>query len=116
VADRDITACQTRGLIADWRLNIAYNAGLQVATAAAGYEAARVGHHYRVIQSLVLTLLLDAGTIAEFDDYRKMRNTSDYERAGLISDTDADGMLTLALRLRKEVELWIRANHPTLIC
>ena len=34
VADRDIAACQTKGLIADWRLNIAYNAALQLATAA----------------------------------------------------------------------------------
>ena len=118
VADRDITACQTAGLIAEWRLNIAYNAALQLATAAlaaAGYEAARVGHHYRVIQSLALTLQLDAGAIAEFDDYRKMRNTSDYERAGLVSDTDADGLLRFAIRLRVEVEAWIRANHPTLL-
>lgn len=118
VADRDIAACQTAGLIADWRLNIAYNAGLQLATAAlaaAGYQAVRAGHHYRVIQSLALTLKLNAGTIAEFDDYRKMRNTSDYQRAGLISDTDADGMLKLAVRLRKEVEAWIRKHHPTLV-
>lgn len=118
VADRDIAACQTAGLIADWRLNIAYNAALQLATAAlaaAGYEAARVGHHYRVIQSLALTLRLDAGVVAEFDDYRKMRNTSDYERAGLISDTEADGMLRLAVQLRAEVEAWVRANHPTLV-
>ena len=43
VADRDIAACQTAGLIADWRLNIAYNAALQLATAAlaaAGYQPA----------------------------------------------------------------------------
>jgi hypothetical protein len=118
VADRDIAACQTAGLIADWRLNIAYNAALQLATAAlaaAGYQAARAGHHYRVIQSLALTLQLHAGAVAEFDDYRKMRNTSDYERAGLISDTEADGMLKLAQRLRTEVHTWTRANHPTLV-
>jgi len=117
VADRDLAACQTVGLIADWRLNIAYNAGLQLATAAlaaAGYQAERVGQHYRVIQSLALTLHLDAGTLAEFDDYRKLRNTSDYERAGFISDTEADGMFKLALRLRTQVETWIHANYPAL--
>lgn len=117
MVDRDIAACQTRGLIADWRLNIAYNAGLQLATAAlvaAGFEAARAGHHYRVIQSLALTLKPPASTVAEFDDYRKLRNMSDYERAGLVSDTEADGMLKLALRLRGDVEFWIRQNFPHL--
>jgi hypothetical protein len=118
VADRDIAACQTTGLIADWRLNIAYNAALQLATAAlaaAGYEATHLAHHYRTIQSLALTLKLEDGTVAEFDDYRKMRNTSDYERAGLISDTDAEGMLKLELRLRKEVGAWIQAKHSVLL-
>lgn len=118
VADRDLAACQTAGLVADWRLNIAYNAALQLATAAlaaAGYEAGRVGHHYRTIQSLALTLQLDAGTVAEFDDFRKLRNTSDYERAGAISDAEADDMLALARRLRTAVETWIRTNHPSLV-
>ena len=53
-------------------------------------------------QSLALTLQIDAGTIAVFDDCRKLRNASDYERAGGISDTEADAMLNLALRLAKK--------------
>lgn len=43
----------------DWKLNIAYNAALQAATAAlaaSGYRAAREQHHYRTIQSLAHTL------------------------------------------------------------
>ena len=53
VADRDLTDCQVSGLSSEWRLNIAYNAALQSATAAlaaSGYRAAREAHHYRVIQ------------------------------------------------------------------
>jgi len=53
---------QTRGLSADWKLNIAHNAALQAATAAlaaAGYRAGRDAHHYRVIQSLQLTVAPD---------------------------------------------------------
>ena len=34
VADRDLSDCKSEGLSADWRMNIAYNAALQVATAA----------------------------------------------------------------------------------
>ena len=47
VADRDLADCRTPGLSADWRLNIAYNAALQAATAglyASGYRAAREMH------------------------------------------------------------------------
>lgn len=118
MADRDIAACQTAGLVADWRLNIAYNAALQLATAAlaaAGFQSGRASHHYRTIQSLALTIGLDAGTVAEFDDYRKLRNVSDYERAGTISDTEAGDMLKLAVRLRAEVEAWIRRHYPGLL-
>ena len=45
--ERDLADCLTTGLSADWRLNIAYNAALQAATAAlaaAGYRAAREAH------------------------------------------------------------------------
>ena len=55
VADRDLEDCQTPGLSPDWKLNIAHNAALKVATAAlaaCGFRASRQGHHYRVIQSL----------------------------------------------------------------
>jgi len=52
VADRDLTDSQIRGLSPDSQLSLAYNAALQMATAAlaaAGYRAAREAHHYRVI-------------------------------------------------------------------
>lgn len=74
VADRDLADCSTPGLSADWRLNIAYNAGLQLATAAlaaAGYRATRDSHHYRVIQSLAHTVGADRAIIAQFEQFRK---------------------------------------------
>jgi hypothetical protein len=37
---------------------------------------------------------------------------TDYERADTVSDLEADEMRELAARLRKEVEAWIRKNHP----
>ena len=55
VVDRDLADSVAQGLSPDWRMNIAYNAALQAATAAlavAGYRASRDQHHYRVIQSL----------------------------------------------------------------
>lgn len=118
VADRDLEDCKSEGLSADWRMNIAYNAALQAATvalAAAGYRSARDAHHYRVIQSLAYTIGSDRKLIAKFDQFRKKRNIGGYERAGLVSDAEADEMVALAKRLRKEVEKWIRTNFPQLL-
>jgi len=118
IADRDLAACKVEGLPADWRLAIAYNAGLQAATAAlasAGYRAARENHHYRVIQSLEYTLASSANVIETFDAFRKKRNTSSYDLAGSVSEKEANEMLTLASRLRTDVEKWIRATRPDLL-
>jgi len=77
VADRDMKDSQTPGLSSDWRLNIAYNAALQTATAAlaaCGYRAARDAHHYRIIQSLAYTIGASPDLVAQFDQFRKKRN------------------------------------------
>ena len=58
-ADRDLSDSRTPGLSPDWQLNIAYNAALQIATAAlaaSGYRAVREAHHYRTIKSLCYTI------------------------------------------------------------
>jgi hypothetical protein len=115
VADRDLSACQTPKLVPDWKFNIAYNAALQLATAAlaaAGYQAERSSQHYRVIQSLEFTLGTDAATIRKLDVFRKKRNITDYERADTVSEREADDMRRLAEKLRREVEMWIRRSHP----
>ena len=118
VANRDLSDCRTSGLSPDWQLNIAYNAALQTATAAlaaSGYHAVREAHHYRVIQSLAHTIKADAGLIALFDQFRKKRNISGYDHAGMISDQEAKEMLNLASRLRQKVEEWLYENHPDLM-
>jgi hypothetical protein len=118
ISDRDLAACQVKQLPADWRFAIAYNAGLQAATAAlaaAGYRATRDNHHYRVIQSLEFTTAPGRKFIDTFDGFRKKRNVSSYDLAGSVSDKEADEMLKLALSLRAEVEKWIRAIHPKLL-
>ena len=118
VADRDLTDCRAPGLSPDWQLNIAYNAALQMATAAlaaAGYRVARDAHHYRVIQSLTYTIKADSDLISQFDQFRKKRNIGGYERAGMVSDQETQEMLTLAINLRSDVETWLRNNYPELL-
>lgn len=118
VADRDLRDCTASGLSADWRLNIAYNAALQLAKAAlaaCGYRAVRDAHHFRVIQSLVYTLELPAAVVTQFDFFRKKRNIGGYERAGIVSDHEAAEMLALAKDIRQKVEEWLSRNYPDLL-
>ena len=116
--ERDLADCQTAGLSADWRLNIAYNAALQAATialAASGYRASRESHHYRIIQSLAHTIEAPATLISIFDQFRKKRNIGGYERAGIASEQEAKEMFFLAKRIRDEVAAWLLKAHPELL-
>ncbi|MDQ3674964.1 MAG: hypothetical protein M3365_11375 [Gemmatimonadota bacterium] len=117
VVERDLADSAAKGLSADWRMSIAYNAALQAATAAlaaAGYRASRDQHHHRVIQSLGGTIGADRGVVAAFDAFRKKRNTTGYERAGAVSDAEATAMRQLATRIRDDVVAWLRSAHPHL--
>ena len=118
VVERDLADSVAEGLSADWRMNIAYNAALQAATAtlaAAGYRASRGAHHYRVIQSLKETIGTDASVVATFDAFRKKRNVTGYERVGLVSDADAEAMRALAMGLRDDVLAWLKKHHAALL-
>jgi hypothetical protein len=118
LVDRDLHACQAKGLDADWSFAIAYNAALQAATAAlaaAGYRATRDSHHYRVFQSLEYSIKAEGKLIQKLDAFRKKRNLSSYEMGGTVSDGEAKEMAALATELRGEVERWIRAEHPELL-
>jgi len=85
VVERDLADSAAKNLSADWRMNIAYNAALQAATAAlaaAGYRASGDQHHYRIIHSLRETIGAASALVATFDAFRKKRNITGYERVG----------------------------------
>lgn len=85
------------------------------ALAAAGYRPARDAHHFRTILSLEFTIGADSKLVARFEAFRKKRNLGDYSIAGSTSRKEADEMAALAAQLRKDVENWIRSNHPQLL-
>jgi len=121
VAERDLNDCRaakTARLSPDWQLSIAYNAALQAAIAAlaaSGYRAKKEGHHYRVIQSLAYTIKAEPALIKQLDKFRQKRNISDYERSGMVSEQEAEEMLTLAENLRARVIEWLHTNHSELL-
>lgn len=117
VVERDLSDCRAEGVSADWRLSIAYNAALQVATAAlaaSGYRASREAHHYRTIRTLRYTISPDPATVEQLDAFRKKRNVTGYDRAGVTSEKEVEEMIALAERLRESLLEWLRAEHPEL--
>src|SRR2546423_15569712 len=81
-SERDLADSAAGKVSADWRLNIAYNAGLQAATAAlaaSGYRASRDQHHYRIIQSLREAVGADERLVTTLGAFRKKRNLRGYE-------------------------------------
>jgi hypothetical protein len=115
VAERDLQDCRVRGLSDDWRFNIAYNAALQLARAAlhtAGYDVPKgESHHYRAVDSLQFTIRVDATLVDELQLFRKKRSAGVYEVAGMITPTDADGMVRIATQLRTQVQDFIDAER-----
>jgi hypothetical protein len=118
VVNRDIDDAAIERLSSDWRLGIAYNAALQLATlalAAEGYRPDRQRAHERAILSLEFTIGLDPETVAILDGVRRKRNRNNYERAGTASPSEADEVCGIAVDLRARVLDWMRDRHPALI-
>lgn len=118
IVERDLANAKVAGLSDDWRFNIAYNAALQAATAAlaaSGFRAAREQHHYRTLQSLALTIGWQGGKVSQLDRFRKKRNITGYESAGVISEGEARAMLEVAAALRGDVLAWLGKQHPKLL-
>jgi hypothetical protein len=118
IADRDIEQSQTPGLGSEWRFDIAYNAALQLATAAlaaTGYHAERQNKHMRTLECLEFAAKIDSDTVSFLDRCRRKRHAAVYDQVGAVSDHEADEMLTAAIRLRREIAAWLQAEHPELL-
>lgn len=115
-SDRDLAdaaAAEVAGLSAGWRFSIAYNSILQAgaaALAAAGYRASRDLHHYRVLQSLRLTIGVDADTVERLDAYRRKRHKSVYESGDAVSDQEAREILAKARDFRTKIGTWLKED------
>ena len=118
IAERDIAQSQTPGLGPEWRFGIAYNATLQLATAALaaeGYQAERQNKHQRTIECLAWTIGLKPNEVALLDLCRRKRHTNVYDQVGAISDQEADEMLESAKRLRTQTMSWLKKRFRKLL-
>lgn len=117
LVERDLTDAAREEISKDWRFNIAYNAGLQLATIvlyAAGYRAGRgESKHYRVIQALSLVMGPEFSTMRDYlDNCRRKRNISEYDAVGTVSAKEADDLLQTVREFKADVESWLRKNNP----
>lgn len=118
VAERDLKDSAVAGISSDTQLGLAYNAALQLCTAAlaaAGYRASRERKHYLTLQSAAHTIGADTKLVARLDAFRKKRNVSDYERVGLTSSKEAAELREVAKDLRDRVRSWIEKSRPELL-
>lgn len=102
-------------LSADVQLSLAYDAIRISATAAlraAGYRVVRGANEpYRTIEALAFSIDPQKKLIPVLDKLRRKRNLGSYDDYGLISQGEADHCGKMAVRVRKEIEDWIRKNH-----
>lgn len=118
VVDRDLEDARVPRLSADWRLNIAYNAALQLATLAMhaeGYRPGRDRAHERAILSLAHTVGAQREVVDLVDHARRKRNQANYEVAGSTSDREAAQLFEVASNLRADVVRWLKRKHPALL-
>lgn len=118
VADRDLNDCRAE-VSTDTRFYIAHGAAIalaKAALAACGYKVSGGdANHYRLFQSLEDTIHLDQDTVDTLEAFRAKRNTTEYDMAGTISETEASEMVEIADDLRHMVEHWLRTEHPHLL-
>jgi hypothetical protein len=111
---RDVTAA---GLSADARFIMAYDAARTLSllvVRAAGYRPRSVGAHYNTFLALETAAPAFAKLSAYFDGCRMKRNSCEYDFAGGVSDTEADGLLTAVRQFAVDAEAWIKARFPHL--
>jgi hypothetical protein len=110
----DVTA---PGLSADARFVMAYDAARTLSliiVRSEGYRPRSVGGHYNTFLALETADRAFADSAAYFDGCRIKRNRCEYDYAGGVSDTDADGLLETVQQFAIDSGAWLRSHHPSL--
>jgi hypothetical protein len=118
IVTRCLQDAAASGLSDEGRFVMAYDAArtlsLMVVRAAGYRPKSKGGHHANTFAGLEVADAAFASRSIYFDGCRTKRNVSEYDYAGGVSQTDADGLLQAARDFEVEVEEWIQTNHPTL--
>ena len=118
MVERDLRDA-SENISADWKFSIAYNAALTLCNIllySEGYRAARESHHYRVIQSLQLTLGSEHRADIEYlEACRRKRNIIEYEIPGAATEENARELIDFVTHFKIVVIDWLSKHHPQLL-
>ena len=117
IVARSLNDVKASGLSADARFIMAYDAARTLSliiVRAAGYRPRAVGGHYNTFVALETVDPAFAALSTYFDGCRIKRNASEYDIAGGVSETDADGLLKTVQQFRIDAEVWVKTHHPKL--
>ena len=112
---KDVTAT---GLSADSRFVMAYDAARTsslIIVRAEGYRPRSVAGHYNTFLALDAADSSFAALSAYFDGCRMKRNDCEYDFAGGITDTEADGLLKAVRQFVLDADAWVKSRHPHLV-
>jgi hypothetical protein len=115
-AERNLNDAVVTAISEENRFDAAYKCIMQCAMAslwANGYRThtSKPGHHQIAIQTLPLTIGLDAKTVVVLDGLRKQRNINDYDGTP-ISPVLVDECRNQGTALLARVRAWLAAYHP----
>ena len=118
-AERNLRDARVTSISAETRFDAAYKAIMQSALAALmmhGYrpDTNRPGHHMTVVQSLPLTIGVDAKRVVVLDALRRQRNVADYTGDD-IDDSTAEHCIIEARQLIENVLAWRKAHRSALL-
>ena len=118
IVRRDLKDASVKGLSADRRFLIAYEAALALATIplyCAGYETHGRGHHWMTFRILPEVMGGSYANLADyFDQCRAKRNVGTYDQGGQISEAEANELLVEVVSFQDEVLKWLKGHHPHL--
>ena len=117
IVSRSLANVSVAGLSADIRFILAYDAARTLSlmiVRAEGYRPRSVGGHYNTFIALDAAAPAFSTLSSYFNNCRMLRNQSEYDFAGGVSDGDADQLLKAVQQFAADAEAWITARHPHL--
>ena len=115
IAERDLCQAQMDNLHLDTRFSLAYNAALQLATAALrlhGIRIRKTGFHQQTLAELRTRLPTAMQGFADFfDRARRKRNAASYDRVNVVSEGEVDDLIDQVGTFRAWVDAEVRRRR-----